>query len=72
MRTDEQEDVLDVIRYAACASGPCDQGRRLCPSPDACRLSEQRRKETPTTGSYLIAAVLIVLLLAAVIFGVER
>lgn len=25
------------IRYAACSDGPCDQGRKLCPSPEACR-----------------------------------
>lgn len=24
-------------RYAACESGPCAQGRKVCPSPDACQ-----------------------------------
>ena len=26
------------IRFAACKTGPCDQGRKLCPSPEACQL----------------------------------
>jgi hypothetical protein len=28
------------IRYAACANGPCAQGRKLCPTPQACQLGE--------------------------------
>ncbi len=27
-------------RYSACRSGPCDQGRKLCPSPEACQCAE--------------------------------
>lgn len=27
-------------RYSTCVSGPCDQGRKLCPSPEACQRSE--------------------------------
>lgn len=29
-------------RFNACENGPCDKGRRLCPSPDACELAERR------------------------------
>ena len=25
-------------RYSACKSGPCQQGRKLCPSPQACQI----------------------------------
>lgn len=28
------------IRYSACANGPCAQGRKLCPTPQACQLGE--------------------------------
>ena len=28
------------IRYTACANGPCAQGRKLCPTPQACQLGE--------------------------------
>lgn len=26
--------------YSACKRGPCEQGRKLCPTPMACRLAE--------------------------------
>lgn len=26
--------------YRACIGGPCEQGHKLCPSPEACRLPE--------------------------------
>lgn len=35
------------IRYAACAGGPCDQGRKLCPSPHECRLDSRASAEPP-------------------------
>lgn len=25
-------------RYQACASGPCERGAKLCPSPDTCQM----------------------------------
>lgn len=28
-------------RYSACVSGPCDQGRKLCPSPEACLRADR-------------------------------
>lgn len=27
-------------RYQSCASGPCDGGAKLCPSPDACERAD--------------------------------
>lgn len=29
------------IRYRACANGPCAQGRKLCPTPQACQVSAE-------------------------------
>lgn len=29
------------IRYRACANGPCAQGRKLCPTPQACQVSTE-------------------------------
>lgn len=28
--------------YQACKSGPCRQGRRICPFPEACQLPEPK------------------------------
>lgn len=28
-------------RFSACVSGPCDQGRKLCPSPEACLRADR-------------------------------
>jgi hypothetical protein len=30
--------------YRACNDGPCDHGRKPCPSPQACRLPDGERK----------------------------
>lgn len=30
--------LLRLIEGPACAGGPCDQGRRQCPTPHACRI----------------------------------
>lgn len=35
-----------ALKLAAC-TGPCEQGRRLCPTPDACRIPEP---DLPLTG----------------------
>lgn len=32
--------------YSACRSGPCKQGRRICPSPEACQLPEKKYSAT--------------------------
>ena len=61
--------------FAHCA-GPCDQGRKLCPCPDACRTTPQRRKKDPGyvepgyigQGAYL-PVLLAIALAAAVCFG---
>ena len=29
------------IRHRACANGPCAQGRKLCPTPQACQVSTE-------------------------------
>ena len=28
-------------RFSACVSGPCEQGRKLCPSPEACLRADR-------------------------------
>lgn len=35
------------IRYSACANGPCAQGRKLCPTPQACQLGEGDGADPP-------------------------
>lgn len=38
---DSYTEPSDVIRiFAACTNGPCDSGRKLCPSPMACGRPE--------------------------------
>lgn len=62
------------IRYAACAHGPCDQGRKLCPTPQACQISAEpdaprpplQRGDGPLVLAGLLLAVAIVLSIAGV------
>lgn len=35
------------IRYRACANGPCAKGRKLCPTPQACHVSDAADAERP-------------------------
>ena len=51
-------------RYSACRSGPCQQGRKLCPSPEACQLDAAaagarppRRRDTLRTFALAAAGV---------------
>ena len=56
------------MSYPACADGPCKQGRKVCPSPEACQLPE--RDVGPSRGGWgLVLAVLLVALILAVVFG---
>jgi hypothetical protein len=34
-------------RFAACADGPCAGGRKLCPTPEACRIADQANPPRP-------------------------
>ncbi len=34
---DEVRRILGAASYPHCASGPCEQGRRRCPTPQACQ-----------------------------------
>ena len=46
-------------RYSACKSGPCEQGRKPCPSTEACQCSEpDNRAERAITGlvTFTVAA----------------
>ena len=56
------------IRYRACANGPCAQGRKLCPTPQACQVSAEPDPPRPPLrrGDGLIAAALVVASWAAV------
>lgn len=44
------------IRYAACLSGPCEQGRKLCPSPEVCQISAGRHDRSACAASRICDA----------------
>lgn len=37
-------------RYSACQSGPCQQGRKLCPTPEACQMAAADPPRPPMRG----------------------
>jgi len=53
-------------RFSACKSGPCEQGRNPCPSPDACECAEQR--PTPRSGDFWRVLALVLASWGAVAF----
>lgn len=66
-------------RRLICNGGPCDQGRRACPTPAACRLPDTSlwRRELPEgfaiaallVGIFSIGALIFLGTLAAWVFG---
>lgn len=55
-------------RYSACESGPCQGGRKLCPSPEACMRSDESRPQ-PRAGDLVLAAALFLGVWAAIVFA---
>ena len=53
-------------RYSACASGPCQGGRKLCPSPEACMRADEPRPQ-PRAGDLVLAAALFLGVWAAIV-----
>ena len=45
--------------FAACQSGPCRQGRALCPSPDACRLPDDHGASAALLWLCIVLAVVV-------------
>lgn len=35
------------MHYAACESGPCERGQKVCPSPQACGVAERPGRHLP-------------------------
>jgi len=61
-----------VHEWAACQSGPCRQGSKICPTPQACRLVEggARADANPRALFWLgLAAALVAALACLVVFG---
>ena len=55
--------------YPACVSGPCDQGRKPCPSPVACRRPESTADQV--LGIFAnVRPSLICALIVAVVLGI--
>lgn len=51
--------------YPACVGGPCDQGRRLCPCPDACnRMADDLGPATGILVALAIVGGIVTLVLA--------
>lgn len=57
-----------VKHWPACASGPCAQGRKPCPSPMECQVAE-RIEATPRLWIWLALAAIIVF---AIVVAVAR
>jgi hypothetical protein len=51
-------------RYSTCKDGPCQQGRKPCPTPDACQMPE---RPSPRSGDLWLVTALILAGWAAVV-----
>jgi hypothetical protein len=40
MQRSAEAEAMEGAFYPACKGGPCKQGRRICPTPEACRIPE--------------------------------
>lgn len=51
--------IRDRLYYKACNGGPCNQGRGICPSPEACRLPEDGTRVGIGLGLCAVCAVAV-------------
>lgn len=58
-----------ALDWPACNSGPCDQGRKVCPSPEACNLAEANVGYWLTLNDLAIAVVCVLGTAAILFFG---
>jgi len=64
----------DVLpHYSRCTGGPCDQGRKLCPTPEACCVASDTEAEGSTRELTrpLVLAVALVALAVIVVLAIE-
>ena len=56
-----------ILPHMRCCNGPCQQGRKPCPAPDACELQEV--EEEHLVFATVIVAVATLVILLAVLFA---
>lgn len=59
----------DVLPHYSRCTGPCDQGRKLCPCPTACQAAEDVEDEFSEMRiiTRMVVAIIIVLCIALVV-----
>lgn len=67
--------IADKADTWPCCCGACEQGRRVCPTPDACQLATYEPRPPMQAGDLLIVVALVLLSWAAIaatllVFGV--
>ena len=67
--TEERDNVRRILSGAVC-HGPCNQGRKACPCPDACQFPAREEDERPPlrSGDLFKVAALILAAWAATAF----
>lgn len=60
-----------MVTWMACANGPCKQGRKICPTPEACQLAEQDGP-APRVLFWLGIACLVVIAAVAIVMALKR
>lgn len=53
-----------ILPHMRCCGGPCNQGRKPCPAPDACELQEPQDKQLVLVAVVVVVATLVILLAA--------
>ena len=53
-----------ILPHVRCCNGPCNQGRKPCPAPDACELQEPQDKQLVLVAVVVVVATLVILLAA--------
>lgn len=65
------ERAAGMVTWMACANGPCKQGRKICPTPEACQLAEQDGP-APRVLFWLGIACLVVIAAVAIVMALKR
>ena len=54
-----------VLPHMRCCGGPCQQGRKPCPTPDACELDEDE-EDRLALATVIVAVATVIIVLTAV------
>jgi hypothetical protein len=56
-----------ILPHVRCCSGPCEQGRKPCPAPDACEIRNDDGREIEFLGGVVVVITILMVLVLVLV-----